>query len=202
MRQDTVKSISIAQEQKAGYTLNLIVFVSGYCAMEKATALTMAGVNLHVPYRSNFSEGACCVYNVTHPGRGGKPDWIEFIRNCEDPPKDDEQKGRPFEYNIGSAPMKEFLFVMQNSVNNAVQLYLHQSKGRVVIPRVDPADFSKEELITLLDEHWKNTPLQEVSNVGSDVTNNMVDEVLHIANQLARGILDGANNISKEFINQ
>ena len=65
----TVKEIHYQIEEKAGYKLNKIVFADNTYAMEKAVATNC----------SDFVIGAKMDYEVTHPGKGDKPDWVKSL---------------------------------------------------------------------------------------------------------------------------
>lgn len=63
-----IKEIVYCIEEKAGYKLNKIVFGDNTYAMEKA-----------VECKSQFTVGLNMDYEVTHPGKGEKPDWIKCL---------------------------------------------------------------------------------------------------------------------------
>lgn len=112
--------IELGVEEKSGHVLNRITFQDGTSAMEK-----MVGNG------SGFTKGEIAVFEITSPGKSGKPDWILFKhKELSDKEQavvqkfEDQKKGfttvKRNPDTPGIIPVKEFMIMSQNALTNAV----------------------------------------------------------------------------------
>lgn len=124
LQKGTVKNIifNFQQGPSPEYTLNQITFTDNYTALEKNTSKGE---------QSSFRPGVEFLYEITHPGRTGKPDWIKANR-------------------VVSTDLlleqRDVLIICQNSAKCAVEIVAAQ------ISRTNYAEPSKEEILKTIEQ--------------------------------------------------